>query len=129
MRRGFPPGLQITKRVHSTRSRKFTSCFPMVGGSLRLLLHHKSWSPWYSWYIAKSGPKTPKVKIKIKCLIFIKVEFYFGYCYVIYYALILYLSWVSIFDGIVQYFVNLLIGICVFKQYVCVSMKVCNTLY
>jgi hypothetical protein len=34
---------------------KFTSCLPMVGGSLRVV--HQNWSPWYSWSIAESGVK------------------------------------------------------------------------
>jgi hypothetical protein len=38
---------------------KFTSCLPIVGGSLRVLrrLPPLNWSPWYSWNIAESGVK------------------------------------------------------------------------
>jgi hypothetical protein len=40
----------------------FTSCLPMVGGSLRVLrlLPPLKWSPWYSWNIAESGVKHQK---------------------------------------------------------------------
>ena len=36
----------------------------MVGGFLGYsgFFHHNNWSPWYSWNIAESGVKTPKIK-------------------------------------------------------------------
>jgi hypothetical protein len=46
---------------------KFTSCLPMVGGSLRvprLPPPLKLVAIWYSWNIVESGVKTPKIKIK-----------------------------------------------------------------
>ena len=68
IQRGFVPGFVNYKKKSALDSQpqviKFTSCLPMVGGSLRLppplklvaMIHV------YSWNIVESGIKTPKIK-------------------------------------------------------------------
>jgi hypothetical protein len=60
---------KLQKRVHSTRSRKWYSLPVACPWSVVLFgysgfFHHWNWSPCYSWNIAESGVKTPKIKIK-----------------------------------------------------------------
>jgi hypothetical protein len=62
IRRGFAPNFENYKKGaldSQPQVIKFTSCLPMVGGSLRVLRLPPplNWSPWYSWIIAESGAK------------------------------------------------------------------------
>ena len=68
------PLCKLQKRVYSTRSRKFTSCLPMVGGSLRVLqlLPPLKLVPWYSLSAAESGVKHNKSNIPV--LLRFKIE-------------------------------------------------------
>ena len=69
IRRGFAPSFVNYKKGaldSQPQVKKFTSCFPRIGGSLRVLrLPPPPWSPWYSWNIVESGVKTPKIKKSI----------------------------------------------------------------
>jgi hypothetical protein len=63
---------------------KFTSCLPMVDGSLRVLRLLPPltlpWSSWYSWNIAKSGVKHQISKIKSIVSPAYLSQFYFTQC-------------------------------------------------
>ena len=67
IRRGFAPGFVYCKKDALDSQQqviKYINSLPMVGGSLRVLwlLPPLKLVAWYSWNIAESGVKTPKIK-------------------------------------------------------------------
>jgi hypothetical protein len=65
--RGFAPSFVNYKKGaldSQPQVIKFTSCLPMICGSLRVLrlLPPLNWSPWYSWNIAESGDKYQEIR-------------------------------------------------------------------